>query len=52
MRYEAATTFVTLSSAPSAIKAAASAYIDLILKEADNNVKVTYTKLIINYWEF
>jgi len=40
VRYEAATTLVTLSSAPSAIKAAASAYIDLIVKEADNNVKL------------
>jgi coatomer subunit beta len=41
VRYEAAATLVTLSSAPSAIKAAASAYIDLIVKEADNNVKVS-----------
>lgn len=39
-RYEAAGTLVTLSAAPAAIKAAASAYIDLIVKESDNNVKV------------
>jgi hypothetical protein len=33
-----------LSAAPTAVKAAASVYIDLIIKEADNNVKVdTYT---------
>ncbi|VDM52377.1 unnamed protein product [Angiostrongylus costaricensis] len=38
--YEAAGTLVTLSAAPVAIKAAASAYIDLIVKESDNNVKL------------
>jgi coatomer subunit beta len=48
VRYEAATTFVTLSSAPSAVKAAASTYIDLILKEADNNVKVCAIGYILN----
>lgn len=42
VRYEAANTFVTLSSVPSAIKTAASTYIDLILKESDNNVKVCF----------
>ena len=42
VRYEAAATLVTLSSARTAIKAAASAYIDLIIKEADNNVKVRF----------
>lgn len=31
---------ITLSSAPAAIKAAATAYIELIVKESDNNVKV------------
>lgn len=41
VRYEAAGTLVTLSSAPSATKAAAAAYIDLIIKESDNNVKVS-----------
>jgi len=40
VRYEAAGTLVTLSSAPAAIKAAATTYIDLIVKESDNNVKV------------
>lgn len=40
VRYEAAGTLVTLSTAPSALKAAASCYIDLILKESDNNVKL------------
>ena len=40
VRYEAAGTLVTLSSAPAAVKAAATAYIDLIVKESDNNVKV------------
>merc|ERR1719402_1430934 len=40
VRYEAAGTLVTLSSAPTAVKAAASCYIDLIVKESDNNVKL------------
>ncbi|UYV80449.1 COPB1 [Cordylochernes scorpioides] len=40
VRYEAAGTLVTLSTAPTAIKAAASCYIDLIVKESDNNVKL------------
>jgi len=40
VRYEAAGTLVTLSNAPTAVKAAASCYIELILKEADNNVKL------------
>ncbi|KAL3994851.1 Coatomer subunit beta [Acanthocheilonema viteae] len=40
VKYEAAGTLITLSSAPTAIKAAASAYIDLIVKESDNNVKL------------
>ncbi|XP_053600601.1 coatomer subunit beta [Plodia interpunctella] len=40
VRYEAAGTLVTLSSAPAAIKAAAACYIDLIVKESDNNVKL------------
>jgi coatomer subunit beta len=40
VRYEAAGTLVTLSSAPTAIKASAAAYIDLIVKESDNNVKL------------
>lgn len=40
VRYEAAGTLLTLSAAPTAIRAAASAYIDLIVKESDNNVKL------------
>lgn len=40
VRYEAAGTLVTLSSTPTAIKAAAQCYIDLIVKESDNNVKL------------
>lgn len=40
MRYEAAGTLVTLTTAPTAIRAAASCYIDLIVKESDNNVKL------------
>ncbi|KAL3881649.1 hypothetical protein ACJMK2_028061 [Sinanodonta woodiana] len=40
VRYEAAGTLVTLSSAPTAVKAAASCYIELIAKESDNNVKL------------
>uniref|UniRef100_A0A183BWD3 Coatomer subunit beta n=1 Tax=Globodera pallida TaxID=36090 RepID=A0A183BWD3_GLOPA len=40
VRYEAAGTLVTLSTAPTAVKAAATAYIELIVKESDNNVKL------------
>lgn len=40
VRYEAAGTLVTLSSAPTAIKAAAGCYIELVVKESDNNVKL------------
>ena len=40
VRYEAAWTLVTLSTAPTAVKAAANAYIELIVKESDNNVKL------------
>ena len=40
VRYEAAGTLLTLSSAPTAVKAVASCYIDLIVKESDNNVKL------------
>ena len=40
VRYEAAGTLVTLSNAPTAVKAAAAAYIELIVKESDNNVKL------------
>lgn len=40
VRYEAAGTLITLSSAPTAIKAAAGCYIELVVKESDNNVKL------------
>lgn len=40
VRYEAAGTLVTLSNAPTAIKAAVGCYIELVIKEADNNVKL------------
>lgn len=40
VRYEAAGTLVTLSTAPAAIRAAATAYIELIVKESDNNIKL------------
>ncbi|PZC80086.1 hypothetical protein B5X24_HaOG215427 [Helicoverpa armigera] len=40
VRYEAAGTLITLSNAPAAIIAAAACYIDLIVKESDNNVKL------------
>jgi len=40
VQYEAAGTLVSMSSAPSAIRAAASAYIELLVKESDNNVKL------------
>jgi len=47
VRYEAAGTLVTLSTAPTAVKAAATNYIELILKESDNNVKlIVLDKLI------
>ena len=40
VRYEAAWTLTTMSSAPTAIKAAAACYVELIVKESDNNVKI------------
>ncbi|TXT13330.1 hypothetical protein VHUM_00697 [Vanrija humicola] len=40
VKYEAATTLTTLTQNPAAIKAAASAFAELIVKEADNNVKL------------
>ncbi|XP_057454030.1 coatomer subunit beta-1-like [Lotus japonicus] len=38
--YECASTLVSLSSAPTAIKAAASTYCQLLLSQSDNNVKL------------
>jgi coatomer subunit beta len=40
VKYDAATTLVTLSSHETAVKAAASCYISLIMKVPDNNVKL------------
>lgn len=40
VKYEAATTLVSLTSHASAVKAAATCFIELIIKEADNNVKL------------
>ena len=51
MRYEAAGTLVTLSNAPTAVKAAASCYIELILKESDNNVKLIVLDRLIGLKE-
>ncbi|RKO85232.1 adaptin N terminal region-domain-containing protein [Blyttiomyces helicus] len=40
VKYEAASTLVALSSNVGAVKAAAQCFIELVLKEADNNVKL------------
>lgn len=40
VRYEAAATLITLSQAPTALRAAANCFIDLCCKESDNNVKL------------
>jgi coatomer subunit beta len=40
VRYEAAATLVTLSQAPTALRAAANCFIDICIKESDNNVKL------------
>ena len=40
VKYEAATTLTILTQAPAAVKAAASGFIELIIKESDNNVKL------------
>ncbi|XP_060526014.1 coatomer subunit beta [Cylas formicarius] len=51
VRYEAAGTLVTLSSAPTAIRAVASCYIDLIIKESDNNVKLIVLDKLVSLGE-
>ncbi|XP_064627752.1 coatomer subunit beta-like [Lineus longissimus] len=51
VRYEAAGTLVTLSSAPTAVRAAASCYIELIVKESDNNVKLIVLDRLIGLRE-
>jgi vesicle coat complex subunit len=40
VKYEAATSLTTLTQNPAAVKASASAFIELCVKEADNNVKL------------
>eukprot|EP01132_Coremiostelium_polycephalum_P005839 gene5839-7268_t len=40
VKYESAGTLLSLSSAPTAVRGAASAYIDLLCNESDNNVKM------------
>ena len=40
VRYEAAATLITLSQAPTALRSAANCFIDICLKESDNNVKL------------
>lgn len=40
VRYEAAATLITLSQAPTALKAAANCFVDICFKESDNNVKL------------
>ncbi|KAF9976202.1 coatomer subunit beta [Actinomortierella ambigua] len=40
VKYEAATTLIALTTNPAAVKAAATCYLELIVKEADNNVKL------------
>jgi coatomer subunit beta len=40
VKYEAATTLTTLTQNPAAVKAAASCFIQLVIKESDNNVKL------------
>ena len=40
VRYEAAATLITLSQAPTALRAAANCFIDICFKESDNNVKL------------
>lgn len=51
VRYEAAWTLVTLSTAPTAVKAAANTYIELIVKESDNNVKLIVLDRLIELSE-
>jgi coatomer subunit beta len=40
VKYEAATTLTTLTQNPAAVKAAASSFINLVIKESDNNVRL------------
>ncbi|KAI9566320.1 adaptin N terminal region-domain-containing protein [Boletus coccyginus] len=40
VKYEAATTLTTLTQNPAAVKAASSCFVNLVIKESDNNVKL------------
>ncbi|KAG1887545.1 coatomer beta C-terminal region-domain-containing protein [Suillus fuscotomentosus] len=40
VKYEAATTLTTLTQNPAAVKTAASCFVNLVIKESDNNVKL------------
>uniref|UniRef100_A0A7E4V9Z9 Coatomer subunit beta n=1 Tax=Panagrellus redivivus TaxID=6233 RepID=A0A7E4V9Z9_PANRE len=51
VRYDAAGTLVTLSTAPAAVKTAAQTYIDLIVKQSDNNVKLIVLDRLIELRE-
>ncbi|RWS22433.1 Coatomer subunit beta-like protein [Leptotrombidium deliense] len=51
VRYEAAATLITLSQAPTALKAAATCFIDICLKESDNNVKLIVLDRVISLKE-
>jgi coatomer subunit beta len=51
VKFEAAGTLVALTSNVSAVKAAASCYIDLVIKESDNNVKLIVLERIAELQE-
>jgi coatomer subunit beta len=40
VRYEAATTLISLSAAPTAVRAATGSFVEVLAKESDNNVKL------------
>ena len=48
VRYESAATLITLSQAPTALKAAANCFIDICMKESDNNVKLIVLDRLIH----
>lgn len=51
VKYESASALVSLSSAPTAVKAAATCYINLVIKESDNNVKLIVLDRLIELRE-
>jgi len=51
VRYDAAATLLTLSSVPTAIEAACKCYVDLIVKESDNNIKLIVLDRLIDLKE-